>query len=124
VVKERNGVWVTEDGDSCHKTGKIELVCHNAPYLPSISVRTRRIPRCEVSLLGVGRMLSERGGMFPGCSAPFPVGFYHVFAQYRINSTIFGKQLYNIKMCVLIFPTTLSETFILRRILRDTQVYV
>ena len=21
---ERNGVWVPEDGDSCHKTGKID----------------------------------------------------------------------------------------------------
>ena len=24
IVTERNGVWVPEDGDSCHKTGKID----------------------------------------------------------------------------------------------------
>jgi len=37
VVKQRNGVWVLEDGDSCHKTGKIDL--------PFFSVLQKSSPR-------------------------------------------------------------------------------
>jgi hypothetical protein len=93
-----------------------ELVYHSALYLPSLNVKARRIPRREVSLLPDGRMLkSQRSDMYPGCKAhaPYcrlcPVGFYHIFSHYLINSTIFGKQLWNIKMCVLIFPVTLKH---------------
>jgi hypothetical protein len=42
--------------------------------------------------------------------------FFHIV----INGMICGKNVFEHKMCILIFPTTLSETFtVLRKIQRD-----
>jgi hypothetical protein len=49
----------------------------------------------------------------------WPPRLYHIFQQYLIKGTIFGKNVLNIK-CVLIFFTTSFETvLILRRIERE-----
>ena len=49
----------------------------------------------------------------------WPARMYNIFPHYFIKGTIFGKIIEH-KMCVLIFSTILSETFlIVRRIERD-----
>ena len=49
----------------------------------------------------------------------WPPQLYNIFPHYPISGMIFGKQVTEHKMCVLIFSTNLSETFlILRRIHR------
>jgi hypothetical protein len=48
-----------------------------------------------------------------------------MFSHYLIEGTIFGKQVIEPKMCVLIFSTNLSkELLILRRIQRDIMINV
>ena len=55
----------------------------------------------------------------------WPVRLYHFFWHYLINGAIFGKDAVELKMCVLIFTTILSETFlILRRIQRDIVINI
>ena len=50
---------------------------------------------------------------------------YHIFRRYRINGTIFGKKLLNIKYVFWLNLQILSETFlILRRILRGFVINV
>ena len=65
---------------------------------------------------------------YPACNAhaPYchlwPARLYNIFPQCLINGKIFGKikKVTKNKMCVLIFSTTLSETFfVLRRNERD-----
>ena len=54
-----------------------------------------------------------------------PVQFYHIFPRYLINGTIFEKKVIEYKMCVLIFSTTLYQTFrSIRRTERDTIINV
>ena len=43
-----------------------------------------------------------------------PLQFYYIFPRYLINSTIFGKQLLNIK-CVFFSLQLLSEAYLIRR---------
>jgi len=43
----------------------------------------------------------------------WPVWLYHIFPHYLVNVTIFWKKVIQHKMCVLIFSTTLSETFLI-----------
>ena len=43
-----------------------------------------------------------------------PVRLYHIFPHYLINDTIFGEVIEH-KMRVLIFSTTVSETFLIQR---------
>jgi hypothetical protein len=46
--------------------------------------------------------------------------FLNIFPHYLINITIIGKKITEHNMCVLIFSTTLSDTFlIIRRTERD-----
>jgi hypothetical protein len=55
----------------------------------------------------------------------WPGWFYHIFPQYLINGTIFGKKLLNIKCVFWFYLQLLSETFlILRRIQLDIIVNV
>ena len=50
----------------------------------------------------------------------WPVQLCHIFQHYLINGTIFGKNVTEHKMCIFMFSTTLSATFlILWRIQRD-----
>jgi hypothetical protein len=50
----------------------------------------------------------------------WPGGFYHILSHYLINGTILRNRVTERKMCVLIFSTTLYDTFlILRRTERD-----
>jgi hypothetical protein len=50
--------------------------------------------------------------MYPACNAraPYchlcPAPLYNIFPHYLINGAIFGKKIYEHKMCVLIFCTT------------------
>jgi hypothetical protein len=46
------------------------------------------------------------------------VWLYHIFPHYLINGTI-RKKIIEYKMCVLIFSTSLSVTFLIQRIQRD-----
>jgi hypothetical protein len=55
----------------------------------------------------------------------WPVWLYHIFSRYLINGTIFGQKFVEHNICVYIFSTTLSQTFlILRRIQRDIIITV
>jgi hypothetical protein len=53
----------------------------------------------------------------------WPVWLYHIFLQYLKNGMIFGKRLWNIK-CVFWFPLqSLSEIFLIRKIIqRDSNI--
>jgi hypothetical protein len=55
----------------------------------------------------------------------WPVRLYHSFSHYPLKGMILGKKVTKHKMCVLIFSTTLPETFlIVRRIQRDILVNI
>ena len=50
---------------------------------------------------------------------------HNIVRHYLINEKIFGKNVTEHKMCVLIFSTFLCETFLIpRRIQRDTVINV
>jgi hypothetical protein len=55
----------------------------------------------------------------------WPLWLYHIFSKISYKGNDFQKRVIDRKMCVLIFSTTLSETFlILRRFQRDIVIYV
>jgi hypothetical protein len=56
----------------------------------------------------------------------WPVWLHHIFPHYLINNdTIFRKKVIKCRMCVLIFSTTISETFLnLSKIQRDIIINV
>jgi len=59
------------------------------------------------------------------CCRLWPVWLYHIFPHYLIKCTMFGKKLFERKMCVLIFTATLSEIFLIRgRTQRDIVINV
>ena len=43
----------------------------------------------------------------------WPVQLYHIFPRFQINGTIFEKYMIEHKMCLLIFSTISSETFLI-----------
>jgi hypothetical protein len=55
----------------------------------------------------------------------WPVCLYHMLSHYLVNGRIFSQNVIKHKTCVLIFPTTLPEIFlILRRIKRNIIINV
>jgi hypothetical protein len=48
----------------------------------------------------------------------WPVRLYHIYPHYFIKDTVFGRKVVKRKICVLIFSTVLSETFLILRIIQ------
>jgi hypothetical protein len=68
---------------------------------------------------GAGVCLRACNLTYPACNAsPYchlrPLWLHHIFRYYLINGTIFGKEVIEPKMCVLIF----SKTFLILRIIK------
>jgi len=106
-------VWRNVEARSCNHCCNVKAITITCSECVSLSV-------CVCVCVCVCRL------RYSACNArapyyrPWSVRIYKMFPHCLINSTIFGEKVTKHKMCVLIFSTVLSETFlILRRIPLD-----
>jgi hypothetical protein len=84
----------------------------------------RACVRACMSVLGRGRVHvhsacslanSECNAYAPYCDVICGLCLHYRFRHYLINGAIFVKKVFEHKMCVLIFSTTLFETFLIQK---------